>query len=414
MESGKVFTFSLLFLVCIKFFQSFPFSREFFLLQGVMLIIFSGYLGFYIYTKIISNSGFSKYEFSIIFIALFFPLYSAFCANLMFGQPPLFGILGERDWLTVLMGLVILNKFKTKKWTEKMFENSFVFLSWFSLLLFYGIYLLLDPTLLDRSFVVFSGFKGAHYKVNPYFIVFGFIYYYLLFFNKKQIKYLVISTLFIIYVVFFDKGRGLFMVMGLMIFLITVFKSRNRIKGVISLFLISLLLFVVWKVVSPEGENVLINSFKPIFGISSVNQTVKSHSINARFDEIDNILFLFRKNPGTILFGVGGLSAKWNNGFNGEFGYFHPSDVGVLGVIFIYGFLGLFVMLIHLFFMYGGKSSVKRRESVFYNSLEYFLVFLMIRSTLTGMIFFNPAVFIIPGAVYFSIKNWSYNIDDEK
>ncbi|MFC6639866.1 O-antigen ligase family protein [Sulfitobacter sediminilitoris] len=49
------------------------------------------------------------------------------------------------------------------------------------------------------------------------------------------------------------------------------------------------------------------------------------------------------------LLGVGFLSARWNEGFLGQFTYFYPTDIGLLGALFVYGMLG---MVIYLFVPY--------------------------------------------------------------
>jgi hypothetical protein len=51
-----------------------------------------------------------------------------------------------------------------------------------------------------------------------------------------------------------------------------------------------------------------------------------------------------------LFWGAGKLSQHWNEGLKSIFGYFYPTDIGIIGAIFTYGIFGVILMSFQLFF----------------------------------------------------------------
>jgi hypothetical protein len=86
------------------------------------------------------------------------------------------------------------------------------------------------------------------------------------------------------------------------------------------------------------------------------------------------------------LLGNGFISNQWNEGFKGVIGYFHPSDIGLMGVVFEFGAIGL--MLFSWQFYYFWKFSKHLQNNLQYRELlvaiKGMLLYFIFNSLSTG------------------------------
>ena len=79
------------------------------------------------------------------------------------------------------------------------------------------------------------------------------------------------------------------------------------------------------------------------------------------------------------------MSHRWDGGYEGALGYFYPSDIGLLGAIYIYGVFGLIIFLGQLFFIRRWLKMVPSdRRSPFIETVKAFLIYFFVRSLATG------------------------------
>ncbi|MCK5222562.1 MAG: oligosaccharide repeat unit polymerase, partial [Candidatus Aminicenantes bacterium] len=343
---------SILVVFSIKYFQNFPFEKIFFKIQSVIIVGLIGFIIYYVTYKLLNNKSFQDYELIIIFIAIFFPLFSTFRANIIFGQPIIFGLLKERTWITIISGVVIISQLSNNKWSVKNLQTAFLFLSWVSLIFFLYLYLFADSSQFDNSFVLFPRYKLIHYKLSPYFIVFGFIYYFIKFIIQKKMKYLLLILPFISFIVLFDKGRGLIITVFITIMLIILSYKKFKFKNSGLFITISLLLIIVVFSIFLSSSSQLVNSFKEIFNSLNFDEVSLESSVKVRIFEINEVMSFTIDHPDIILWGSGGLSNQWNGGYSGQFIYFYPSDIGIIGVWFVYGLIGIIVILLQVFIVF--------------------------------------------------------------
>lgn len=372
-----------------------------------------GFIIYYVTYKLLNNKGFQDYELIIMFIAIFFPLFSTFRANIIFGQPIIFGLLKERTWITIISGVVIISQLSNNRWSVKNLQTAFLFLSWTSLILFLYLYLFADPSQFDKSFVLFPRYKLIHYNLSSYFVVFGLIYYFIKFIIQKKIKYLLLIMPLISFIVFFDKGRGLIVTIFITIVLIILSYKKFKIKNSALFITISLLLIIVIFSIFLSSSSQSVNSFKEIFKSLNFDEISLESSVKARIFQINTVMSFTIDHPDIIFWGSGGLSKHWEGGFSKQFFYFYPSDIGIIGVWFVYGLIGIIVVLIQVFIVFAGKGSNSNNLDPFYNTLKYFLIFILIKSLLTGLIAINPATFVIPASIYFWLRRNGESIENE-
>ena len=113
--------------------------------------------------------------------------------------------------------------------------------------------------------------------------------------------------------------------------------------------------------------------------------------------ELNQVLNAVSRSPIRFLFGNGRLSHKWESKSRESFGHFSPMDIGWLGIVFLYGFLGL--ILVNLAFLFAfqlSRNDEQESGDPYLNSLKWWLVYLFLRSILNGIVVANPAVVLVP------------------
>ena len=86
------------------------------------------------------------------------------------------------------------------------------------------------------------------------------------------------------------------------------------------------------------GYTSMIDRYKLLYNNvldSFTNESSSEPSAAVRFVEYNTAIEYILKNP---VFGNGFISNQWKGGYQNIFGYFYPSDIGILGNIFVYIF----------------------------------------------------------------------------
>jgi hypothetical protein len=81
--------------------------------------------------------------------------------------------------------------------------------------------------------------------------------------------------------------------------------------------------------------SLIFQAIDTLFGGSG---TTADTSASARLDQLESGFLLFKEYG---LLGIGKLSNQFDGGFSEIIGYFHFEDLGILGVLMIYGFVGV-------------------------------------------------------------------------
>ena len=121
----------------------------------------------------------------------------------------------------------------------------------------------------------------------------------------------------------------------------------------------------------------------------SGGEDATNFSFLARIDQLnivrENGLFF-------LMTGYGSLSNQWMGGLASRFEYFHPSDLGLIGVLFVYGILGAYLFL-HIALLASREIRSVRigasAERIAFNGL---LLYLIISSLATGQLVFQAEV----------------------
>lgn len=180
-----------------------------------------------------------------------------------------------------------------------------------------------------------------------------------------------------------------------MIFLASLFLVYYYLNNRLSVFavkIINVLLFlvsviVIIQIIYPEYIEVMSNLFMQMFIVLGGEES-NSASSNARLWTSTIIFDYFDAHPSSLWFGTGKISNQWNDGYERLFGYFYPSDVGILGGLFLHGFFGMvFLMIIPLILTIKEIKKAKVVDNSFIITIKYLLMLSILRLPQGGLYF---------------------------
>jgi len=148
--------------------------------------------------------------------------------------------------------------------------------------------------------------------------------------------------------------------------------------------------------------------YSDAFTVVLAGTLTRDASANARIHETNAVLPYVRRN---WLLGNGGLSNQWEDGYKNKFGYFYTSDIGLIGVVFVYGVAGAALLYLQfLFALRYAKTHEDVRYSPFLDASSVFLLFLFLHSFVTGSVAFDPS----PSLFFIALLYSSSRLADAK
>lgn len=370
------------------------------------LAIFLGllYVAHYIYTRVrVRGAFFTPLELFIIAV-LFAPMVSGAMAYLTWGQAFHFGTLTQRHIWLASGGLALLHLLRTEKVSLDEVRSVLLILSWAFVLYLLYLNFTLDRVDFAQERAIYNtwsefkdkqGERGYRIKLPAYFMVFGLFYYYFLFQEKLRISHFSITVLFLFSILMVIQSRSLMVaiIATMLLFSIDI-KNLGRsifrfIMAVIAVFLV----IILYQFYDPEMFASMVRMFENAFTVVLTGEKTDEASANARIKEI---LLAWPYIKESWLFGNGDISHWWRGGYDVLIGHFYPSDIGWVGIIYVYGIAGLVFFNQQATFLvsYYRKLGAERNQ-VFTKSLTAFLVYYLIHSITNGMVAFSPYVGIL-------------------
>jgi hypothetical protein len=133
-----------------------------------------------------------------------------------------------------------------------------------------------------------------------------------------------------------------------------------------------ILLMLVLGLTAPDflSKNLSLyaNAFETLTG-----EKVAESSTNIRFLESKIALDGFNDHQAI---GVGFLSTRWNEGFRMINKYFYPTDVGILGNLYVYGIIGTLIFYIPFIYSFSYRKRLKNCDEPLLVTAQYVMVFL--------------------------------------
>jgi hypothetical protein len=393
-DKVKCLVFLLVYIFYFRVFSGFEIPA-YFLLEVAFYILSLGVALF----VLIANRVEIRLKLLFLFLFLLFGVcLSVVNAWLVFGQPLYIGVLANRSSIyTIVISFVIVSflwQFKVDD-RQKIIESGMVFVAWFFLLLWTFLSLVLNPlNFIDTAVVDYRHTSEVYrFRFEELPIVFGFLYYFTKAYYLKRICYLFYSLMFILYLIFVFQGR-----VSLMLSLVVVIPLFVRFlleKGVMK-YLVYLVLPVLIIPMSVGISSYVVNGgFDQLFYlVSGQFMYLTDSSAVARLVEFENI----ENDLNRYLFsGVGFVSSQFKNGYEGFYDYYFPTDIGVIGMVHIYGLVYVVMFLLVVLYYY---FQVKMRsDNYLHHALGLYFMYLLIISIQNGVGFMFSGAFMI--LIYF-------------
>ena len=339
-------------------------------------------------------------------VLLSFPLIYSFRANYLFNQSIFSGLSSSFSFFGYTVIIYLYYFFRFNENPLLLIEKSVVRLGWLSL-----IFLLLFKILFSElSFSVISidGLRQYDFdagKVSSYFFIPWLGYIYLAKFKlTSNSRYFILSSLFLSYPIFFFNARSYTIVLLLTLFIayISEFNKNQKIRYNIILFFVILTTIFVFLSYNPFNIFLSnkINSFSSIFG-GLYGLIGDDNSVNFRIYQFQDIINYIGQ---YFFLGAGLLSQETTKLYISE--YLFPTDLGLFGLIFNFGLVGLLVIAFQLKYFYSfSKFKIKSTNSLILGSYFY-LISHYIGSLFNGAIAYKiTAIFMLMGIVILGVNS---------
>lgn len=338
--------------------------------------------------KRVFRNDFRLNGFQIMFtIYLLLPILPAISSQIVWDQPFYLGFISYREFY-LIGGALVLYNFAIKNARNLVYiEKAMVLTAWFALVLFFLTSTFVNPAaFLDSRIVSYSANRGGIliFKFNMGFIFFGAIYYFVKYFKTQRVYHIIFSLLFLSYIVFErqDRSSMIAVVFVMVLYFLSKVKLKKQILyvlGAIGPLIMIIFLIYQFKPSSIEGY---IFMFEDIFYALS-GEANPDVGQSVRIYETQIAQKLIKESP---FIGNGKLSNYFiQGGWSGLYVYFYPSDIGLVGSVFVYGFPGAVILYAQFIFAIIWFFKVKYfKNNVFFQACCFYLAILFIDSISNG------------------------------
>lgn len=353
-------------------------------LLDVSVLLFSMVLFLYFVIDSIQKKELPKVLFVITPIFLI-PIFSAISAKTNYGQPIMYGFLAERTKYLITLSVCFIFLLEQKKISLMLLENIVVKSAIVYLIIIYLLHIFVDPNLLESTdFVNVSPEKGAIFMMSKSLLLVLFFYSYTkcLDFKFSSIKYFVIIALILYALVFLFKTRAITIVaiaiIGAHLLLFTKVKYKLVLASSLVVLFVSVLV-IVWIIGLEKFEEIFTLFFSAV-NVYLGGEILDSSSLG-RVLQYDIALDTFKEK---MWLGNGFLSVNWNDGYKSYYKYFHPSDIGWLGLLHLYGILGFIILKLPLIYGLFFKQNWKKNNDHFFQAIRLTFYFIIVHGFFAG------------------------------
>lgn len=340
------------------------------LLNELWLVVAFAFLAIpYLYWKARGRWRFTLFELYLLAMMAVIPLLAGVTAWREFGQPTIYGVLAQRRMILGAGALAVIYAFRQNRVALIDIEKTLVILVWSSLLLY--------------QFVMV--WFAREFTFDNAFIVFGLYYYAFVGFRQKSKKHYLLALLLLAYLVVGVGGRSL-LVSVLAAFLLFVYRWGSPARLVLftpRLVAVGLLFMALLYVTNAEYVALFLAKLSDAFTVVLTGKESQDVSANARLSEFTLVVPYIQER---WLFGNGDISNQWHGGYEGVLGgYFYPSDIGIVGVLYMYGLVGTLLFAVQFLFAWRyAKPLTGNHHRALVDAIKGFLLYYAIHSLVTG------------------------------
>jgi len=339
---------------------------------------------------------FSYFELYVLLISFIVPFHAAIAANMAFGQPLHFGFLSERRLVLLLNWLLFFSAVRAGKISYSIIHQTLLLLSWGQVVINIALTSLLSPKnyiSAGAGFVVGDG-VAYHFRFQIAFILYGVIFYAIRGIKFRRTKDYFFSSLLYLGAIISGLTTGRVMTLALFI---AIFYRMSKLRTVAQYIQSCAYLLALVSILSPIGYflfpvevNTIISKFSDAFFVASGSKTsVQDASASIRVLEVGLAVPHIYERP---LMGNGQISAQWNGGTDEVIGKgFAEEDIGVLGIVFSFGLVGLIYLPIQYLLAWRVARQKIGRSLVVQVTLTI-IMFTLISSITTGEFFWTGEI----------------------
>jgi len=333
------------------------------------------------------------------------PVVASIIAFSLFGQDLISGFTGNLAFYNFYIILFHVFYFKFRNNALNEIKLTIVTLGWISLIVCYFVQVAFPG--LEFTVPSFDGtttYTYNLYSLGPAFIPWTGMYYLAKYKETAKAKYLLLFFLFISYIVVMQNARAftLALLLCVIIFYLREFSLKGKWKLGFSIFV---LLFIssILILAIPQLNNFFsdkVESFQAALGAAS-GKEVEEVSANARLLEV-NIAYTYIQDY--YLLGVGFL--KGNTTEKNISSYFFASDIGLVGIVFNYGLIGLLLIGYQLkYFVVEFKNRILKADTFLLGTAYYMLLRYMLSVTTGELLYSIGLSFMLLGILIHGRRN---------
>jgi len=347
--------------------------------------------------KIRRTKSLNIIEILIPFFTFMIPLYSAIMAFLYWGQPIVFGISTQKFWFIGLSCIMVFYFLKAEYLSIKDIHVLLLSLGWICLFIYFSSELVFNARNFRGTNYVYCNLAkgGCGFRFSMIFISYATCFYLLKSIKEEKMIYLIPVLLFFSYLFFYNQKRSTIIITGLLGVLMLLVNRNWKLTIRYSLYFtfLSITTIILLLVFNPQKISIITTQYGNLFDVIQGEETNES-SADSRLREMVFIYKVINEKPSTVIFGNGKWSDNWSNS-PAIANKFYPSDLGIIGSVFVYGIVG--VLLVHLQFVFVIIMIRRKKyllQNIIYLNFLWFLLYYYMAAILTGGIFFaaGPAI----------------------
>lgn len=373
-------------------FQYFPIigkAQEGWYLVCLIYLIFP-----YVIGKAGEGWNLSSFDFYMIILIVITPTLSAYSALQEFNQPVFYGALAARSIIGISAVLGIENALRYRYITLRELEKALLLLAWATWLLYLSIRLILSPNSFQDTagFVTGSG-DTASFSLQAYFIIFGVLYYAFKGLRTGKMSNYAVAVLLLAGAIGKTGGRSIIVaVLFSFFFFMARWLRIGRLLILVPAIIIGIALLIgALYIIVPKAVADRFSKLTQAITVVLTGEQVEDVSANARNAEG---LYAFAGAAKHPWIGNGNLSNQFQTGRKSIMGlYFFPADVGIIGIVYVYGFTGLLLFSIQYWFALRSlKYLPKDAYTPFMDAVKGSLLYCFLISLANGAMVFDAGV----------------------
>lgn len=371
-------------------------------LELVVMVALMGWMAWRIIQRWLDNdwrlNGLEIYAMVLLLV----PLLSAVAARREYDQPFIWGLVAFKDYY-LLLGVLVVHRWLRRGWiTLGQVEQALLAVAWACLIYFYFATLFINPApYQDSPLAGANDVKGGgvYYRFNMCALYFGAIYYAARGFMRNRWTDLVYAALFAAYVVVFRMDRTSMAVtaVGMVGAVLWNVPWQRIAKVALVAFLPTLFAAMLVLLLAPakveQYKYMFMDALHTVTGAQEQAAEVSVRTVEAAIAKRQ-----VAKHP---WIGNGRISRSWNEqGYDGYYGFFYPADVGMLGLVFLYGYPG--TVLLYLLFPIAALWAWRTRgwrHDLFLVAARFTLLALFLDSLTNGQLTQTPGQALLFAAI---------------